>query len=83
MFTENQWKSRFNLLYLHENEVKTEERSANCSFVDPTSKQQYVQAGLLHIGSKSIFFEPQNEAFPILKFLMRNFTSDVKSESSL
>jgi factor associated with neutral sphingomyelinase activation len=83
MFTADDWKSRFNLLYLHEGEVKTEERPARCRFEDSEHNKNLDEAGMLHIGSKSLFFEPRKENLPIHKFLMKFFSSEIKGHSVL
>jgi hypothetical protein len=83
MFSSDNWKSRFNLLYLHESEVKTDEKSAKWFFVDDENKKTEQETGLLHIGSKSLYLESLRENHSIFKFLMKNFTSSIEGHSKL
>lgn len=83
MFSSDNWKSRFNLLYLHESEVKTDEKSAKWSFTDIENKKSEQQSGLLHIGSKSLYLESMKENHSIFKILMKNFTSDIEGQGKL
>lgn len=81
MFSSDNWKSRFNLLYLHESEVKTDEKSARWHFVDEENKRSEKETGLLHIGSKSLYLESMKENHSIFKILMKNFHSDIEGHS--
>lgn len=80
MFTANEWKSRFNLLYLHENEVKTDEKQGKCQLVDKENGKTVSEVGVWHFGSKSLFFEPESQAQPIIKFMMKHMSGEVVSK---
>jgi hypothetical protein len=83
MFTANYWKSRFNLLYLHESEVKTDEHDAKWYFVDSERGLTVKEEGILHIGSKCLYLESMKENYPILKFLMKNFIGSLSGQGIL
>jgi hypothetical protein len=82
MFSSNYSKSRFNLLYLHESEVKTDEREVSWHFHDQENNREQKQSGLMHIGSKCLYLESMQENQPIFKFQMKNFTTAVDGQGN-
>lgn len=72
MFTDNDWKSRFTPLHFNEAELQTEEVASKITYNDHENKKTSNEAGLLHIGSKSIVFEPRKDTLPMLKYLLKN-----------
>lgn len=82
MFTANYWKSKFNLLYLHESEVKTDEHPAKWVFGDIEKNKAMKEEGIMHIGSKCLYLESMKENCPILKFLMKNFQGVISGQSN-
>lgn len=78
MFSTTVEKRRLDLLHLEEYEVLTEENQCECMYTVPGTERVIREKGKMYICSKSLIFEADNIALPIIKFLFKSLTGDIK-----
>lgn len=78
MFSTTVEKRRLDLLHLEEYEVLTEENQCDCMFTVPGTERVIREKGRMYVCSKSIIFEAENIALPIIKFLFKSLVGDIK-----
>ncbi|KAL4472641.1 hypothetical protein ABPG74_018590 [Tetrahymena malaccensis] len=61
-------KQRFNLFYLDESELYTEDFSGYCIYKSIHTEEEHKERGKFHICSRSIIFESDNPEIPLMKF---------------
>ncbi|EGR33579.1 neutral sphingomyelinase activation associated factor, putative [Ichthyophthirius multifiliis] len=65
-------KRRFNLFYLEESELYTEDFSGYCIYKNIHSKEDHKEKGKFHICTKSIIFESDSHDISLMKFNYKN-----------
>ena len=71
-------EQRFSLYYLEEGEIYIKDYIGNVQCVNPLTEQIDKSPGIIHIGSRSIIFEPDDHQKSILKFHFRNLIDKPK-----
>jgi factor associated with neutral sphingomyelinase activation len=71
-------EQRFSLYHLEEGEIYIKDFIGEVQCVNPITEQIDKSPGIIHIGSRSIIFEPDDSQKSILKFHFRNFIDKPK-----
>lgn len=74
MFISPTNSKRFNLYHLEEKEIYIQDFYGKCSFYDFTTKERIHQdKGKFYLCSKSLIYESDNKAIPLLKYRFESF----------
>jgi factor associated with neutral sphingomyelinase activation len=71
-------EQRFSLYHLEEGEIYIKDFIGLVQCVNPLTEQIEKLPGIIHVGSRSIIFEPDDSSKSILKFHFRNFIDKPK-----